>query len=702
MPDVLSFPLVVGLSILGAWGVARTERSGAARLTILGVVSFALVVLAAQVLGTLAAITRASLLGPWSLVLAVLCLTSVVWAAVRIRRVRRTSQVDRLRDEGALAEDSAQCRPDGQASAGGGALPRRAVALIGALGLLSLANGVILGLSGPPRGWDVLTYHLPRAAAWLQHGNLGHYGFSPAFYPGNGEIAMLLTLFSGSDRLVPAVQLPFALLGAVALYGLAREIGARPRSALLAPLAFVLTPMVIFQSGIAKNDLIITGTVLAGAYLLTRALRREASTAERRLALTTGGLALGLALGAKYTILPFVAASVPAVALSLIATWGLSRGMPESERGFSRAVRTGGAWGFALREACIFVAAVTLPSVFWFAQNWIVTGNPFAPVLVKLGEWTVFEGLDVASTFGEQQLTYVLRPSGWWGFPWVDRAIVGRAIGAETEVVGTYNSSVGFGAVFAAFIVPAVVVLVHRIVKKRTDPDPRAAMLLALIVLGVAAWWFGGFHLPRYLWPVLALLYAPVALLFDRVRGRRRAALVGMLVAAALLSSLETLRIIHASDDFMSSRLPRGTANREYYHMPDLIYELPAGTRILLHEPTDDTYHRTFRYPLVGGLPGNDVVMAGDVGLGLARASDDTASLHGDIRREGIEYIFSRTLLSQPRRSWFDAFPDRYEAVIDTIAPPYLWHRTGIVMVHESGALMGYPAVTKVYRVLGH
>lgn len=60
---MLAFLLIVGLSILGASGVARTERCRAARLTMLGVMSFALCVLATELFGTLAAIMKTPVLG---------------------------------------------------------------------------------------------------------------------------------------------------------------------------------------------------------------------------------------------------------------------------------------------------------------------------------------------------------------------------------------------------------------------------------------------------------------------------------------------------------------------------------------------------------------------------------------------------------------------------------------------------------------
>ena len=665
--SVLAFLLIVALSLLGAWGAARRQRGAAVRLTVLGVGAFALVVLAAQFLGVFAAVVRRPLLGPWSLALVVLVISGVVWGVGRKWPAAGRDERDN--------ED----RPKRL---------RTTVLLACVLGLAFLANGAIVGLSGPPRGWDVMTYHLPRAVAWLQHGNLGHYGFSPAYYPGNGEIALLVTLFTGTDRLATIVQCPFALLGAVALYGLAREIGAKERSAIAAPLAFVLTPIVLFSTGIAKNDLVIAATTLAGVFMLVRALRRHWSTAERRFALAVSGLALGLALGTKYTMLPFIVTTVLAVAVAMAAVWGAGN---SSSRALLNVLRSRAAWSFALRETCVFIAWLAVPSTFWFAQNWIMTGNPFAPVSVTFGEFVVFPGVDVAATFGSQQLLYVPRVSAWWVMPWFDRASM-----------GSYSSSVGSGAVFATFFVPALVLLTRRSLSGRGSPHRlRACALLSLILIGIVAWWLGGFHLPRYLWPVLALLCAPVALLFDEVGGKARAVLVGLFVLAAAFSCMETLRIIYGENDFVTSRLPRGVTKERFYRMPDLIYELPAGTRILLLQATDDAYHRTFRYPLIGDPPGNDVIMVGDVGVELAEAMDDTASLHDVLRREGVDYIFSRTLLSQPRRSRFDAAPNRYEKLVDDIGRPYPWHRSGVVMEHEDGAVVGLPVVTKVYRVVG-
>jgi uncharacterized SAM-binding protein YcdF (DUF218 family) len=518
-------------------------------------------------------------------------------------------------------------------------------------------------------------YHLPRAVAWLQHGDLGHYGYSAAFYPGNGEIPLLVALFQGTDRMTTLVQTPFALLGAVALYGLARELGASRRSAPLAGLAFLLTPMIVFQTSTAMNDLTVAGLVIAGAYLLVRAFSPSSAPPARRFDLVVGGIAFGLTLGAKYTVLVFVLASLPVVGLAL---------------------RLGRDRRAALRETGLFAAALALPSVFWFVQNAVATGNPFAPILVKLGGWTVFHGTDVVAAYAGQQRVYATTPVAWCAFPWTDRWMMH----------GTYSGSVGFGAVFASFLVPAVVVLGRAALRFRdasggAGRDLRATLLLVLVALGVGAWWSGGFHLPRYVWPFLAPLYAPAALLFDLARGRWRTAAVALFAAAAVFSSMETVRLIHADDDFLWSRARPRIAKREYYHVPDLIYGLPPGTRVLLHRPTDSNYYRLFRYPLVGDLPGNEVIMAGDVGVGIADAFGDTAALHEGIRRARIQYVFSRTLTSPPMRLPFDDCPNRYRQVFAKVEPQYRWHRRGIPVQEGGRTVTDLPVVTRIYRVLG-
>jgi hypothetical protein len=641
---VLSVILTFGLCFLGAIPIALLWRSRVARVVALGVASFGLLVLAFQVLGCLAAVTGAALVTRGGALIASGVLCAVAWGVRRARRPR-----PELPTRWPPLEDRTR------------AWLALGVIVVGAF----LAFAAASGLSAPPRGWDILSYHLPRAMSWLLHGDLGPRGSTGAFYPGNAELPILTLLFSGSDRLVPVVQLPFALLAGVALFGLARAIGASIRSSALAALVLTLSPIVFFQSTIAKDDVVVTALVLAGAMFLLRSLRARAGARERTQEIAAAGFALGLALGTKYSILPYVFGSAPLV---LLVHYVRARGGP----GAPRAQR---AW----RPAAVFVVAAAIPSLFWFARNAIHTGNPIEPLPLGPGQWGAWESPGF-------ELQFVPRPSLWWIFPWIDR-----------QLVAGYNGAAGYGAAFGALFLPGLI-LCARAIRSRVRHYERATLLIAM-ALGVAGWWFGKFHLPRLLLPVVALACAPIALVFDAVTRGARRALIVLLAVALAFSAAETLRITFLGRDITWTHRGR-VDHREFYRMPDLIYELPAGTRILLLEPSSDDLYKTYRYPLVGALPGNDVVMEDDVGVGMDLAARGAVLGHIDLHAHAIDYVFMRIQTHRPRETWFDAYPHLYEKVVDLVEPGYPWYREAY-SVDADGEIVGRALVaTQMYRVL--
>jgi hypothetical protein len=639
---VLLVVLIFGFSVLAAVPVALLWRSRVARLVMLGISAFGVLVVGFQVLGCLAALTGAPLVTRGGALIASGVPCAVAWWARHRLRARLAT-------------------PPPAPPAGSRLSLALAALAVGGF----LACAVASGLSAPPRGWDVLSYHLPRAVSWLHHGDLGPHGSTGAFYPGNAELPILTLLFAGSDRLVPLLQLPFALLGGAALFGLARTIGASIRSAALATLVLLASPIVFFQSAIAKDDVVVTALVLSGALFLARSLHATLGVRERTREVAAAGFALGLALGTKYSILPYVLGSVPIV---LFVHYRGTRGVPEPD---SRA-----AW----RSVGVFVIAAAVPSVFWFARNAVLAGNPIEPLPIGLGRWVTWEGLG-------SQLQFIPRPSLWWFFPWIDR-----------QLVAGYNGAAGYGAGFATFLVPGLF-LCLRSVRRGRAAGERLALLLAIAV-GVAAWWFGKHHLPRLLLPVVALACAPVALAFDAVTPRARRALVVLLSVALVFSAVETLRIVFAGRDITWS-YRAGVDHREFYRMPDLIYELPAGTRILILEPSADDIYKTYRYPLVGDLPGNDVVMEDDVGVELSLSERGAVLGHIDLHGQRVDYIFMRVQTHRrPQSTWFDSYPHLYEKAWDSLEPGYPWYREAYA-IDEDGKIVGPALVaTQMYRVL--
>ena len=628
-------------------------RSSTIRALVVGIVGYTSLTVAFHILAVLAALTGGSLVTPGNLVIVTALLGAASWG-VRVRRIAR-----RRHSYTKEPAPSPKVRPHPRLSSADSVAVLVLAVVLAAL----LASAVASGLSAPPRGWDVLTYHLPRAVSWLQHGDLGAYGPEAAFYPGNAELLVLMGLFTGTDRLVPLIQAPFLVLAALALFALARTIGARRWSAAIASLVFVASPMAFFHSTVAKNDLIVAALALSGVLFLLRSLEPNGKRNIRTWEISLAGLSLGLTVGTKYTILPFVA-----VLTLIVLTLFLVRGVGLRSRAQGNRSR-----GDTARTISAFAVCLALPSAFWYVRNLLVTGSPVAPLLLA-------ESAALPEGWIEQQFQFVTSAVQWWAQPLIDRQS------------GTYTGSAGFGAAFGMLYIPAIVIYLESVVAKGTAPKLRRkrGALLAAIVLGVAAWWFGGFHLPRYLLPMIALACAPLALLLETVKRRARVALLFLVVVALIFSTAETMRIVYRDGDLTWSNLG-GVERKEFYRVPDVIEELPFSTKIMLLRVFDeDCYFGTFRYPLVGRLPGNDVVMEADIEFRASLSGMDPTDAHRLLVEARVDYVFMRVFLHGPFTTWFDDHPDLYEPVYGSLDETYDWYH-----VPEGSRVM-----TRIYKVI--
>jgi hypothetical protein len=175
---------------------------------------------------------------------------------------------------------------------------------------LALSYSVILAIGVAPNDWDALTYHLPRAALWKQQHAIGLFAHPNDFRlnvnPPIGEIGQLFVLtVGGGDRLVDLLQLGALLATSTAVYATARRIGLDARAGVFGGLAFTLLPLPLLQASSALTDLVVASFLVAAACFLL-----SARTAE----LALGGMALGLAVGTKFTG-PLAVPLIAAVAL---------------------------------------------------------------------------------------------------------------------------------------------------------------------------------------------------------------------------------------------------------------------------------------------------------------------------------------------------------------------------------------------------
>ncbi len=644
--------VAVGLALGSAYPIARAYGDRVARLLALGVWSFASLVVALQALGLCAALSGRHCVGGTQLVivLGVGCLGC--WFATR--RLRIPSAEGRSQH---LPSDG----PEGAGNPGARVVPT----VLAILAVLLLISALASGLLAPPRGWDVLSYHLPRAVAWLQSGSLQPYGGNTAHYPGNGELLLLTLLFSGSDRLVPVVQLPFALLCALALYGTSRLLGAGRRSSLIVALTLLTMPIIAFQTAIAKNDIVVLAAIMCSVYFAARALNRTPSQTDGPLNLVTAGVAAGLAVGSRYPALPLVVAGV-VLTLVLMPRRRDGQGVPKGRSGKTPVL------------ALLAVGAILLPSLYWYASNWVAAGNPLAPFAVRIGGTQLWPGLDPRDVYGEQQFHYVRSVADWWWFALRDRALS-----------GSYSASAGFGAAFAALVIPSALWMLAGVGGPKLRDCWRRRRLLVLSLAGVAliSWWGAGVRLPRYMLSAVVLAMPALGVLLESCRRSWRRAAEVLLVVAVAFSSLGSLLVLYSEKDLTSSFLGLRT-KKDLYRMPSWVHSLPPGTKIALTRVTDHQYYSTFRYPLVGSLPGNSVVMEGDAGTSFSIMRDGVRGMHDGLVSDGVDYLFIRAFGLEPCRTTHELHPDLYELVLDTVESEYPWFRKGD------------PVLTKVYRVL--
>jgi hypothetical protein len=230
------------------------------------------------------------------------------------------------------------------------------------------------GLLTPPWEWDSLTYHLFFAGRLVQTGTLDTFTGPFAtemlvHFPPNGDLmtAWLLLPFH-SDVLAGTINLFFILLGAVALYGLGRELDVDRGDAALAACLVSLSPFLLTFVNSQMVDALVYAMLISGVLFTVRYLVAR-RTPEAMFAFT----ALGIAFGTKYTALAFGGLQVVSVIGALVV--------------FNRhRIRAA-----ASVTVCGLLVMTALGGSTYMA-NWRDTGNPLYPMDVRVAGRIIFQG----------------------------------------------------------------------------------------------------------------------------------------------------------------------------------------------------------------------------------------------------------------------------------------------------------------------
>jgi hypothetical protein len=385
-----------------------------------------------------------------------------------------------------------------------------------ALAVLGLAWQLLVALVLPPFAFDALGYHLTLATTWVQTQSLDPTAPSLccAYYPGNPELLFVWPIaFTGSDSLVDTVQFGFVALGALATAGIVRTAGLSRASAAAAAGIFAATPIVLVQAPTNYVDVIVAALVLAGLYGLTRF---AVTGAWQRL--VVAGLAAGLLLGTKGTgIVWAVALGLGAVVLVIIR---IRRSRLPARAGLAALA------GFLV--ACLALGG------YWYARNWIETGNPGYPFEIEVAGVEVFDGpkrIDDVLTRPE------LAPDAPWPIPivrsWAADLLFWRQGSYEYE-----QRPGGLGPLWPWLALPLLVPVTVALVRRRS-PVLLVVGLVALVFLVQPYAWWARFTIPLIAIGALAIVAA--AAWAPRMWMRRAVQTVALLLAAGgvALSSYE-------------------------------------------------------------------------------------------------------------------------------------------------------------------
>ena len=190
---------------------------------------------------------------------------------------------------------------DTSASPGRDDFPKKVLMAFFTVILITALVNLFLCIYVPPNNSDSMTYHLSRVGYWLQHGSLHHYythKWTQNALPPNAEILILWSVtFLKSDLLANMFQwMAYCGIG-LAIYLIARILGHGQRTSVFASLIYLSLPIVILESSTTQNDLLVTFFAIIFFYFFHSGLKQKNQSK-----LLLSGTAIGLAVGAKYTI----------------------------------------------------------------------------------------------------------------------------------------------------------------------------------------------------------------------------------------------------------------------------------------------------------------------------------------------------------------------------------------------------------------
>ena len=534
----------------------------------------------------------------------------------------------------------------------------------GALIVLAIAEVCWLTCAAiiyPPNGYDALAYHLPAVATWIQ---AGHIGISPYIvfsnvYPADAELFYTwLMLFPHNDALVGLGQIVFACAGAVAVADIGRTLGLKRATALAGGSLYLLTPILVEQSGIAYTDVAFASVFLVFYSFVLRHITRPSKPA-----LLLVGLSAGLTLGIKSSAPAYVGVGVIVLAGAALYRRWIVPGAWRTLRRMARDTAIG---------VGILAAPMLLLAAYWYLRTWAVYDNPVYPFTVQLAGHTIFAGWGTV----QQVVVTPQTPQQLLGQPlWKQLARSWRNEPPLYSVqYATDQRLGGLGPQWLFLELPALALFAAYAVWRRRDLFLALVLPFVLILLVQPAAWWSRYTLFIVAPGIVALLY-----FMDRASWRmaRRLAQMAIVMVAMFSVYHSTFQgplapAAVASVAAMPSRTRTiGSVWYPEYHWLDTI---PAGARIGTIGYDDA---RPFTYPLFGRTLQHVVV--------AVQVSNENDFLDV-LRQQRVDYLF--TTAGSTYAQWAEANASQFY-LIDTTGGVNRVYRVDWQTIHQPSRISG-------------
>lgn len=347
----------------------------------------------------------------------------------------------------------------------------------------------------PPICPDSLQYHLTFPAAWIKSGKLdspfvifqGIFSFNHprievsgiSYFPINAELFFAWLMMPLRNAfLADSGQVPFYIIGIIAVYSILRKYAVDTKIALLSGFLWALIPNIFKQLKNGSQVDVICSVFLLLVFNSLLLLRKDFTYRKAVLF----GILAGIFAGVKFFNVIWLTAFIALIFYILYGGFKSNK--------------------FSLKTIVCFLAVIMSTALLFggyiYIKNLIFTGNPVFPNEVKIFGRVVFKGLIDLAAYNK------LYASG-------DRFDLGRFIFGE-----------GLGVQFVALILPGLILpfIFFGYLKKKTHPFGEYLFssitpLAMLILYG----FFANAYVVRYLFPFLTIGFITAVIFINKLPG---------------------------------------------------------------------------------------------------------------------------------------------------------------------------------------